>query len=214
MMKEPTKKVNLMVNSNEIPVHCIDFPEGETNQFFIGGEDSIIYQAKIHTKKQSEENIGEKFTSHNGTIFSLHNHPTITERKSEVSGLLLSTSADWGIGVWHPKTKKDPVLLIDGEVETYDAQWSPVHPSVFAACNGHGQIDLWDISKETDECKYRLEADKRAINRIRWSHDGKRLLTGNSNGTVKLYNVDKEFYQYREEDLTKLERMIKPSTFK
>jgi dynein intermediate chain len=124
--------------------------------------------------------------------------------------LLLSTAADWSIGIWHPKTRKDPLIMYDGEVEVYDAQWSPVHPSVFASCNGYGQIDLWDISKDTEECRYRLDADKRAISKIRWSHDGKRLLTGNSNGTVKLWNVDKEFYQYKEEDLVKLERMLMP----
>eukprot|EP00343_Euplotes_focardii_P000605 CAMPEP_0205799994 /NCGR_PEP_ID=MMETSP0205-20121125/1493_1 /ASSEMBLY_ACC=CAM_ASM_000278 /TAXON_ID=36767 /ORGANISM="Euplotes focardii, Strain TN1" /LENGTH=202 /DNA_ID=CAMNT_0053062319 /DNA_START=59 /DNA_END=663 /DNA_ORIENTATION=- len=202
MMKEPQKKVYLTSNTNELPVHCIDFPEGETNKFYIGSEDSNIYQAKIHTKKQNEDNIGDKYTGHKGTILSLHHHPTINERKSEASGLLLSTAADWGLGVWHPKTRKNPLMLVDGEVEYYDAQWSPVHPSVFAACNGSGQIELWDIAKETEEARARIDADKRALNKIRWSHDGKRLLTGNSHGVVKLYNVDKEFYQYREEDLT------------
>ena len=210
MMKEPQKKVDLMLNAQELSVHCIDFPEGETNQFYIGSEDSNIYQAKIHTKSQNENNIGDVFQGHKASILSLHHHPTITERKSEASGLLLSTGADWNLGVWHPKTRKEPLLMHDGEVEIYDAQWSPVHPSVFATCNGYGQIDIWDIAKETEECRYRIDVDKRAINKIKWSHDGKRLLTGNSNGTIKLWNVDKEFYQYREDDLTKLEKMLMP----
>lgn len=148
---------------------------------------------------------------HNAPIFSLHHHPTINERKSEASGLLLSTSADWSIGLWNPKNRKDPLLMHNGDVETYDAQWSPVHPSVFASCNGYGQIELWDILKDTEESRYTYDVDKRALSKIRWSQDGKKLLSGNSNGTIKLWNVDKEFYQYREEDFSKLERMLLPS---
>lgn len=151
------------------------------------------------------------YKGHEATVLSLHHHPTIHERKSEASNLLLSTGGDWNVGVWHPKSHKEPLLMHDSEVEVYDAQWSPVHPSVFATCNGYGQIDLWDITKETEEYRYRNDADKRAINKIRWSHDGKRLLSGNSNGTVKLWNVDKEFYQPKEDDLTKLEKMLIPS---
>jgi len=213
MMKEPQKRVDLGIKTNEIPVHCIDFPEEETNEFYIGGEDFNIYSAKIYTKKQNEENITDVYSAHLGTVFSLHYHPKITERKSKASDFLLSTSADWGIGLWHPKSRKDPVLLIDGEVEYYDAQWSPVHPSVFATCNGNGQIDIWDIAKETEESRYRFEADKRAVNKIRWSSDGKKLLTGNSNGVIKMYNVAKEFYQPREDDLAKLEHILNPPSF-
>ena len=208
MMKEPQKKVDLSASVQELSIHCIDMPEGETNQFYIGSEDSKIYQAKIHTKSDKEVNISESYEGHMASLLSLHWHPTIENRKSEVSNLLLSTGADWNIGVWNPKARKDPILLHDSEVEIYDAQWSPVHPSVFAACNGNGQIEIWDLAKETEDWVYRHEVDKRAINKIKWSHDGKRLLSGNSNGTVKLWSVKDSFYQYREEDLTKFEKMF------
>lgn len=215
MMKEPQKKVDLQIKNQELSVRCIDFPEGETNQFYVGSEDSNIYDIKIHTKNQNDSNIGDCYSGHKASILSIHHHPVISDRKSEASGLLLSTSADWGLGVWHPKSRKDPLLMVEGEVEIYDAQWSPVHPSVFATCNGYGQIDIWDIAKETEECRHRIDVDigasKRAISKIRWSQDGKRLLSGNSNGTIKLWNVDKEFYQYREEDLVKLEKMLMPT---
>mmetsp|Transcript_16516 Transcript_16516/g.19091 ORF Transcript_16516/g.19091 Transcript_16516/m.19091 type:complete len:390 (-) Transcript_16516:224-1393(-) len=151
MMKEPQKKVDLSGSVQELSLHCIDIPEGETNQFYIGGEDSKIYQAKIHTKSEKDVNISESYEGHTASILSLHCHPTIEQRKSEVSNLLLSTGADWNIGIWNPKTRKDPILLHDSDVEIYDAQWSPVHPSVFAACNGNGQIELWDIQKETED---------------------------------------------------------------
>ena len=211
MMKEPQKKIELSHNNNDVSVHCVDVPEGETNQFYIGSEDSNVYQAKIHTKSQSEQNLGEVYSGHMGTIFSLNYHPLITERKSEASNLMLTTGADWRLGLWQPRAKKDPLFMYEADCEIYDAQWSPVHPSVFATCNGNGQIDLWDISKETEEYRYRCEVDKRAINKIKWSNDGKRLISGNTNGTIKLWNVEKEFYQYRDEDFVKLEKQLAPS---
>lgn len=34
------------------------------------------------------------------------------------------------------------------------------------------------------------------------------MLSGNSYGTIKLWNVNKNFYQYKEEDLNKFEKMF------
>jgi len=31
-------------------VHCVAFPENDTNNFFLGSEDANIYHGKIHTK--------------------------------------------------------------------------------------------------------------------------------------------------------------------
>lgn len=60
MMKEPQKTVDLNIRKNEeLCVQCIEFQEGETNQFYIGSADSNLYQVKIHTKTTNEENIGE-----------------------------------------------------------------------------------------------------------------------------------------------------------
>lgn len=212
MMKEPQKKINLMLETNELIVHCIDLPDNETNEFYIGSEDSNIYHAKIHTKSQNEQNLNEQFIGHTGTVFSLNYHPLLTDKKSEISHLMLSTGADWRLALWQPKAKKDPLFMYESDCEIYDAQWSPVHPTVFATSNGLGQIDLWDVAKDTEEYRYRLEVDKRAINKIKWSHDGKRLLSGNTNGSIKLWNVDKEFYQYKDEDVSKFEKQLSISS--
>jgi dynein intermediate chain len=32
----------------------------------------------------------------------------------------------------------------------YDVQWSPVHPALFAACDGTGRVDIWDLSSDTE----------------------------------------------------------------
>lgn len=32
----------------------------------------------------------------------------------------------------------------------YDVQWSPMHPSIFASCDGDGFVDVWDINKDIE----------------------------------------------------------------
>ena len=32
----------------------------------------------------------------------------------------------------------------------YDVQWSPIHPAVFAAVDGMGKLDLWNLNKDTE----------------------------------------------------------------
>lgn len=160
------------------------------------------------TKSKTEQNLGNIYQGHQGAVFSLNYHPLLQDKKSELSHLMLSTGADWRLGLWHPHAKEEPLFMHDSECEIYDAQWSPVHPGVFATCDGLGQIDLWDLFKDTQEYRYRCEADKRAINKIKWSPDGKHLISGNTNGTVKLWNVYKEFHQYLDEDATKFEKLL------
>jgi len=83
----------------------------------------------------------------------------------------------------------------DLDTEIFDIKWSPIHPSVFASGDCEGNIDLWNLSKDTESYLYRKsDESKRSINKIRWSNDGKNLLSGNSNGVVKLWKVDKQFY--------------------
>lgn len=98
----------------------------------------------------------------------------------------------------------------DLQTEIFDIKWSPSHPSVFATGDCEGNIDLWNLGKETEQFIYRKsDESKKSINKLRWSLDGKKLLSGNSNGIVKLWRVDKQFSQPIDEDIAKLEQLIK-----
>lgn len=32
----------------------------------------------------------------------------------------------------------------------YDVMWSPVHPAIFAAVDGMGRLDLWNLNNDTE----------------------------------------------------------------
>ncbi len=73
-----------------------------------------------------------------------------------------------------------------------DAQWSPSHPAIFASADGEGYLDLWDLNKETEEPLLHYKTGDRAINKIKWSLDGKRLAAGTSDGNLQIYEADKD----------------------
>jgi hypothetical protein len=47
----------------------------------------------------------------------------------------------------------------------YDVAWSPIHPALFAAVDGTGRLDLWNLNKDT-------EVRKIAVLRIRDVYPG------------------------------------------
>ncbi len=206
-VKEPVKSIDLSSTEDPLAVQCISFQQDETNNFFIGGENSSIYHTRIHTR-ESDDHHQNKFEGHFGSVMAIDAHPK-TMKNSEVSHLLLSCGVDWKLGLWHAK-KSAPILMNELETEIYDVRWSPAHPGVFATADGEGHIDLWDLSKPDPESyRYRKEVEgKRAINKLRWTHDGRKLLTGDSSGVVKLWNVDKDFWLPRDEDLAKIEHLL------
>ena len=90
-------------------------------------------------------------------------------------------------------------------------QWSTVHPSVFASCDGEGYIDIWDINRDTEAPIARKKTGSRALNSLKWSLDGRKIAVGDSEGYVSLWQVDKEFSMPKNEDFHKLDRFISSS---
>ena len=116
---------------------------------------------------------------------------------------------DWTVKLWYPKLKNEPLFTFESSQEyVHDVQWSSVHPSVFATCDGDGFIDVWDINKDIEAPVARKKTGSRALNCLRWSMDGRKLVTGDSEGFVSLWSVDKEISMQKNEDFNKLERLI------
>ena len=90
---------------------------------------------------------------------------------------------DWSIRLWNPKRINRSVYTFESaEDYVYDAQWSPTHPSVFASCDGEGNIDLWDIVKDIEAPYLKHKAEIHAIHKLKWSMDSRRILTGSAIG--------------------------------
>lgn len=61
--------------SDDIGAICLATQENESNNIFIGSDDSDIYQVYVHQGNDNVENIVETYKKHSGPITSLQMHP-------------------------------------------------------------------------------------------------------------------------------------------
>lgn len=101
--------------------HCVDFPEGETDKFFVGAEDFNIYQCNLHS--ETKNHVEKLLQGHRAAITALHVHPGVgqSDRHGEMSDLILSSSMDWSIKLWNPKDRSTPLYSFEATQEyVYD----------------------------------------------------------------------------------------------
>lgn len=60
---------------------------------------------------------------------------------------------------------------------------------MFATVDGTGTLDLWNLNEETEIPVIKTKVADRALNKVQWSSDGKKLLTGDSTGTLYIYDT-------------------------
>jgi dynein intermediate chain len=163
----------------------------------------------LHTT--SGQHVDQTYSGHFAPITRVDMHPGISqsEKNSDISDLMLSSSMDWTVKLWYPKIRTDPLITFESSQDyVYDVQWSTVHPSVFATCDGEGYVDVWDINRDIEAPIARKKTGAKALNSLKWSLDGRKIATGDAEGFVSLWGVDKEFQVQKNEDFNKLERLI------
>jgi dynein intermediate chain len=133
--------------------------------------------------------------------------------------LFLTCSYDWTVRLWSSRATH-PLFTFEGAKDyVYDVQWSPVHPAMFASCDGTGRVDIWDLSADTEVPVHtvrvtaatitpassptnvsspttstpsdseREEKEGPACSRLRWSDDGLSLAVGTSSGHVVIFAI-------------------------
>lgn len=70
-----------------------------------------------------------------------------------------------------------------------DVAWSPVHPSVFAAVDGNGRLDIWDLNSETETPCASTIVEPGGLNRLGWTQSGSDIAVGDHDGRVHLYQL-------------------------
>ncbi|PFH31403.1 cytoplasmic dynein intermediate chain [Besnoitia besnoiti] len=212
MLGAPTETLDLKRGNKEVCIECLAFPDNEVNSLVLGSEDGCILQANIHGNKPG---VSEAYESHAGAVTSLKFHPAAAEAgQRHYTDLLLSTSVDWTVKLWSSKqTFAKPLHTFDDyEVYVYDTAWHPTNPSVFSCVDGEGHLDLWNLANDWETPAYRVcKAESRppvAKNKVVWSGDGRRMMTGDAKGNVEVWSVASEFLQPRGDELAQFDRRI------
>jgi WD40 repeat protein len=149
---------------------------------------------------------GELITSYKGHTSSIH-----TVAWSSQGNRIASASEDGTVQVWEAMTGRlitryQHDMLEGKPAYIRDVVWSPDSTRV-ASAGGDGHIIIWDVASQRQVLKtnvhisYQQDYDNRntpkrrsrsplAIMALSWSHDGKRIVSGDSRGAALVWDVN------------------------
>lgn len=91
-----------------------------------------------------------------------------------------------------------------------DVAWSPINPALFAAVDGSGRLDLWNLNMDTEEPVASVIFEgQTALNRLSWMSDGKHISIGDINGKLYLYDIDDHLAQPAPDEISALCETLK-----
>uniref|UniRef100_A0A668UL39 Cytoplasmic dynein 1 intermediate chain 1 n=1 Tax=Oreochromis aureus TaxID=47969 RepID=A0A668UL39_OREAU len=186
MLSQPQETMELVYNkSKPVAVTCMAFPTGDVNNYVVGSEEGTVYTASRHGSKAG---ICEMFEGHQGPVTGISCHSAVGT--VDFSHLFITSSFDWTVKLWSTKHNKPLYSFEDNADYVYDVMWSPVHPAMFAAVDGMGRLDLWNLNNDTEvpTASVTIEGAS-ALNRVRWSSGGKEVAVGDSEGRVWIYDT-------------------------
>ncbi|XP_047239521.1 cytoplasmic dynein 1 intermediate chain 1 isoform X5 [Girardinichthys multiradiatus] len=186
MLSQPQETMELVYSkSKPVAVTGMAFPTGDVNNYVVGSEEGIVYTASRHGSKAG---ICEIFEGHQGPVTGISCHSAVGT--VDFSHLFITSSFDWTVKLWSTKHNKPLYSFEDNADYVYDVMWSPVHPAMFAAVDGMGRLDLWNLNNDTEvpTASVTIEGAS-ALNRVRWSSGGKEVAVGDSEGRVWIYDT-------------------------
>ncbi|KAB0373921.1 hypothetical protein FD755_014177 [Muntiacus reevesi] len=161
--------------SKAVAVTSMSFPVGDVNNFVVGGEEGSVYTVCRHGRTS-------------GSITGIHCHSAVGA--VDFSHLFVTSSFDWTVKLWTTKNNKPLYSFKDNSDYVSDVMWSPTHPALFACVDGMGRLDLWNLNngKEVPTASISVEGNP-ALNRVRWTHSGREIAVGDSEGQIVIYDV-------------------------
>ncbi|PIO14092.1 hypothetical protein AB205_0060850 [Aquarana catesbeiana] len=87
--------------------------------------------------------------------------------------------------------------------------WSPTHPALFACVDGVGRLDLWNLNNDTEVPTASMNVEGNpALNRVRWTHSGREIAVGDSEGQIFIYDVGEQIAVPRNDEWTRFARTL------
>jgi len=222
MMESPNSKYTLkpknegvgnMRGGEELLTTCFSAYPRNPHQLVFGSTDGFIYKGSIFQKMASSQRDIEvtPIKAHHGPITSMEFHPGGNRVPKTISDTFLTSSFDWTVKLWNYRTEQEIHCFEHMQDYVHDCKWSPVHPAVFACCDGLGNIHIYNLSKDwTKPVVVNVEEQSKfALCRLSWSLDGKQLLVGDANGDLLLYDVNQSLYEVNDSDITEFNRYLK-----
>ncbi|KAF1318098.1 Cytoplasmic dynein intermediate chain, partial [Globisporangium splendens] len=158
------------------------------------------------TAREVIVNAVSKDGSHFGPVTAMHFNPLLPGHRD---GLLLTSSLDSTVKLWSTEHPQEPVFSFEPSSEYIcDVRWSSIHPALFAVADGKGAVSIWNILKDVEVPAVEVLIGDKALNKIRWTADGKSLIVGDADGKSHVYEVPSEIALPQPDDLSLLEGKV------
>ncbi|ORZ32529.1 WD40-repeat-containing domain protein, partial [Catenaria anguillulae PL171] len=220
----------------EVGLTCFALPPNETASLWIGTEHGTVYHVSRYDRATSKAGVVDHYAGHSAPVTALAFHSdhagsfsdlfltcsmdwTIKLWRIRKAGAAtataptaLSTSTTVPIsGTLSSTSMNAPVAplfsFLDVGDYVFDVAWSPVHPAVFASVDGSGHLDLWNLNQDTELYVSRIRVAHRALNKVSFSKDGRRLLVGSADGQVYQYDLADHFLPH-DDDWIKFQQAL------
>lgn len=201
MLSQPQETLELQHRqSKAIAVTCLAFPHNDVNNFVVGSEEGAVYSACRHGSKAG---VTETYEAHQAPVTGINTHKV--QGGIDFSHLFLTSSFDWTIKLWNQKETKPLYSFEDNGDYVYDVAWSPVHPALFAAVDGTGRLDLWNLNTDTEvPTATAMVEGSPALNRVSWTPSGTHVTVGDDTGKIWLYDIGEQLSQPRHDEWNRM----------
>lgn len=210
--------------SNEVAVTGLSFRD--ENAFFIASEDGSLFYGQRHGERKG---LLQHYRSHQATLSSVRVHPAQTSLpphfggsapssshsspfKHSLNDLVLTSSVDWSVSLWHPKLTSKPLAIFsDFDDYVMDVAWSNHHPAVFAAVDSSGTLSVWNLNSPEREIALltNTEAAPHALHKVLWSpHQADVLVAASHTSHMHVYKVHPDIVTPAPDEWLKLEHTI------
>ncbi|KAH6569500.1 hypothetical protein BASA62_004871 [Batrachochytrium salamandrivorans] len=222
MLAHPQDLIELTHPSNsrteDVAISCLAFPRNDFTTCWIGTEEGNVYQSNRYERAGSKAGIDPQFvySGHNGMITGLDFHPS--DSGGEFHDLFLTSSVDWTVKLWKAQTFKGGMqspgsiscLHSFDEAQDYvfDVAWSPTHPAMFGSVDSSGRFDLYNLAISDMPIVSEVMPNKKALNKISWDKEGRRVGLASIDGTLSVYDIGK-LCVARPEDTVQFQSMLK-----
>uniref|UniRef100_A0A1B0APR3 Uncharacterized protein n=1 Tax=Glossina palpalis gambiensis TaxID=67801 RepID=A0A1B0APR3_9MUSC len=192
MLSQPQDTLQLEQSQKKaIAITCMGFPANEINSLVMGSEDGYVYSASRHGLRSG---VNETFEKHLGPVTGISTH--YNQSSPDFGHLFLTSSIDWTIKLWSLKDPKPLYSFEDNSDYVMDVAWSPTHPALFAAVDGSGRLDLWNLNQDTEVPTASAIVDgSHALNRVSWMPNGQHVTVGDDGGKLYVYDVAEHLAQ-------------------
>ena len=220
---------------------CMSFPISDPTSFLVGTEEGTIYPCHRYDRAGAKAGVDPRlrYKGHTAPVMSLDFHPA--RGPVDLGDLILSSSLDWTVKLWKTRTPSStsaatsnassvlnpdehavgPLLEISREDIVYDARWSPLKPGVFSSVDGAGNVEVWDLTIDTEVPAARVTPEMnrniqggyapKSLEKVCWEEkEGKRLGVGGAAGVVTVFEVGADLAgeSVRNEEWTRMKRLI------